>query len=159
MKQLAIIADDLSSATDCGIQIARSGLQTLVVLGDYSPVDEKDAVEVVSLDTDSRSVPPEIAFSRVQEMSQVLASDGYEKFYKSMDSTLRGNLGPEVDAIMDNTNFDFAIIAPAYPHYGRTTIRGQHYLNGTLIDQTEFASDPQCPVKDADLVRRVAGRE
>jgi hypothetical protein len=33
MKKLALITDDLSSATDCGIQVARSGLSTLVLFG------------------------------------------------------------------------------------------------------------------------------
>lgn len=153
MKQLALIADDLSSATDCGIQTARSGLHTLVMLGGFAAVDETRVVDVVSLDTNSRGVSPKTAYKRVKQVAKALFAAGYDRFYKSIDSTLRGNLGAEVDAVMDAVRFDCAVIAPAFPHYGRTTWNGRHYWNGIPITQTEFAHDPQAPVREDDLVQ------
>lgn len=153
MRQLAIIADDLSSATDCGIQMSRSGLHTLVVLGEFIQIDDPESVDVVSLDTNSRGEPPETAYNLVEQVAQALLDYGYDHFYKSIDSTLRGNLGAEVDAVLDTVAFDCAVIAPAFPHYGRTTQDGQHYWNGIPITQTEFARDPQAPVRDNDLVK------
>ena len=57
MKQLAIITDDLSSATDCGIQVARNAVHTLVLLGKYKPTPARESAVVVSIDTESRTIP------------------------------------------------------------------------------------------------------
>ena len=158
MRQLAIIADDLSSATDCGIQMARSGLHTLVVLDDLEAIATNAEIDILSLDTDSRSVSPKDAYKRVKQVTEVLLANGYLKFYKSIDSTLRGNIGAEVDAILDSAQFSGAVLAPAFPHYGRTTRDGKHYWNGIPITQTEFARDPQAPVQDDELVRLVTSQ-
>ncbi len=152
MKQLAIIADDLSSATDCGIQVARSGLQTLVPLGTYRLREESQIAEVLSLDTDSRAMTAVDAYKEVHKAASAVLEAGYPTIYKSFDSTLRGNLGAEVDAVLDTSSFDFAVIAPAYPLYGRTTLGGCHFLRGVPINQTEFAKDPQSPVTKANLI-------
>jgi uncharacterized protein YgbK (DUF1537 family) len=153
MKQLAIITDDLSSATDCGIQVARSGLQTLVLLGKYKPGPAAESAAVISVSTESRTVPAKEAYGVVRKEAEAMLADGFEVVYKSLDSTLRGNLGAEVDAVMDAGDFDFAAVAPAFPHYGRTTVHGKHFLNGTPLTQTEFATDPRDPVIEDDLVK------
>jgi D-threonate/D-erythronate kinase len=150
--QLAIIADDLSSCTDCGIQIARDGLQTYVVLDRQRGAASLAEYDVVAVDTDSRAVSPDAAYLRAAEAAG-FAQQTSKAFFKSLDSTLRGNLGAEVDAVMDVIGFDLAAIAPAFPFYGRTTVGGIHFLHGRRIDETEFASDPQSPVKEADLVQ------
>ena len=155
--QLAIIADDLSSCTDCGIQIARDGLQTYVLLDRRQDVATLSIYDVVAVDTDSRAVPSDVAYRRTAEAARFV-QQGFRAFFKSLDSTLRGNLGTEVDAVMDVIGFDLAAVAPAFPLYGRTTIGGIHFLHGQRIDETEFASDPQSPVKEADLVRLFASQ-
>jgi D-threonate/D-erythronate kinase len=155
--QLAIIADDLSSCTDCGIQIARDGLQTYVLLDRRQDAGTLAAYDVVAVDTDSRAAPSTVAYRRTAEAARFVQQTA-RAFFKSLDSTLRGNLGAEVDAVMDVIRFDLAAVAPAYPFYGRTTIGGIHFLHGQRIDETEFASDPQSPVKEADLVRLFASQ-
>lgn len=152
-KQLAIITDDLTSATDCGIQIARSGLDTLVLLGLYEANINKIKASVISIDTDTRSAPPREAYQIVKKTTLQIRADGYKNIYKSMDSTLRGNLGIEIDAVMEVYDFDFAVVAPAFPHYGRTTVNGKHFLKEVPITQTEFANDPKNPVSEDDLVK------
>ena len=153
MSQLAIIADDLSSATDCGIQVAKSGLQTLVPLEGTPVASAAQEADVVSLDTDSRMIPPAEAYRRVKAAASAVVSAGFRHIYKSMDSTLRGNLGAEVDAVLDVFRAELAVVAPAYPLYGRTTVGGKHFLNGKPITESEFATDPGTPVTEADLVR------
>jgi uncharacterized protein YgbK (DUF1537 family) len=156
MTRLAIIADDLSSATDCGAQVVRSGLSVVVPLGGYSLPKQAPAAQVISVDTDSRSLSAERAYDKVREATQRLVDQGWTHFYKSVDSTLRGNLGAEIEAVMDVVQPDFAIIAPAFPKYGRTTVNGVQYLHGRPLHETEFGTDPTAPVKDADLARRLA---
>jgi uncharacterized protein YgbK (DUF1537 family) len=48
--------------------------------------------------------------------------------YKKMDSTLLGNVGAEIDAILDNSTGGFAVVAPAFPKMGRRLVEGQLML-------------------------------
>jgi uncharacterized protein YgbK (DUF1537 family) len=156
MTRFAIIADDLSSATDCGAQVVRSGLTVVVPLeGHLLPAQER-TVDVISVDTDSRNAPANQAYTRVKAVTQQLAGEGWENFYKSVDSTLRGNLGAEIEAMLDVVNPDCAIIAPAFPKYGRTTRGGVQYLRDRPLHETEFGTDPTAPVRDANVARRLA---
>src|SRR5690349_18068409 len=112
MTRLAIIADDLSSATDCRAQVVRSGLSVVVPLGGYSLPNQARAPQVISVDTDSRSLPAEQAFARVRTAAGQLADEGWTDFYKSVDSTLRGILGAEIEAVMGIVRPDCAVISP-----------------------------------------------
>src|SRR5688572_19704120 len=156
MTPFAIIADDLSSATDCGAQVVRSGLSVVVPLGGYSLPKQARAAQVISVDTDSRSLSAERAYAKVRIAAGQLVAEGWTHFYKSVDSTLRGNLGAEIEAVLDVLKPDCAIIAPAFPKYGRTTVDGIQYFHGRPLHETEFGTDPTAPVKDADIARRLA---
>jgi uncharacterized protein YgbK (DUF1537 family) len=153
MKHIAIIADDLTGASDSGVQFARKGLQTQVIFDIQQVSKQKQAMEAVVVDTDSRSALQEVAYANVKEAALQIQRAGFKQIYKKMDSTLRGNLGVEIDAVMDVIPFDFVVIAPAFPRIGRTTSQGIHYLNGVPVSQTEIANDPKCPVKESDLVK------
>src|SRR5687768_7518187 len=115
MSQFAIIADDLSSATDCGAQVVRSGLSVVVPLGSYSLPEQSRSAQVISVDTDSRSLSADQAYIKVRGATQQLVDEGWTHFYKSVDSTLRGSLGAEIEAVLDVVQPDFTVIAPAFP--------------------------------------------
>lgn len=153
MKQIAIIADDLTGASDSGAQFARKGLQTQVFFDIEQVSKQEQAMEAIVIDTDSRSVARETAYARVKEAALPIHQADFPHIYKKMDSTLRGNLGVEIDAVMDVIPFDFAVVAPAFPKIGRTTSQGVHYLNGVPVSETEIANDPKCPVHESDLVK------
>ena len=146
MTRLAIIADDLSSATDCGAQVVRSGLSVVVPLGGYSPPAQARPTQVISVDTDSRSLSADRAYAKVRTAARQLVAEGWTDFYKSVDSTLRGNLGAEIEAVLEIVKPDCAVIAPAFPKYGRTTVNGVQYLHGRPLHETEFGSDPTAVV-------------
>jgi uncharacterized protein YgbK (DUF1537 family) len=156
MIKLAIIADDLSSATDCGAQMIRSGLSVVVPLNNCFLPEQAEAAEVISINTDSRSLPTDQAYDKVKDATQQLVDQDWMNFYKSVDSTLRGSLGAEIEAVLDVVKPDCAIIAPAFPKYGRTTVDGVQHLYGNPLHETEFGTDPTAPVKDADIIRRLA---
>lgn len=152
LKAIAIIADDLTGASDSGVQFAGKGLETRVLF-ELKPLSLTDKTEAVVIDTDSRGIPAQEAYQRVKEAAARLKEAGFEHFYKKVDSTLRGNLGAEIDAVMDVLAFDFAVVAPAFPKIGRTTLNGCHYLNGVPVDQTEIGRDPKSPVTESDLIK------
>lgn len=153
MRNMAIIADDLTGASDSGVQFARKGFKTQVVFAPDNLLSNSEGTDTVVIDTDSRAIPAPEAYERVKIAARSVKGAGFSNVYKKLDSTLRGNLGAELDAVMDEIPFTFAVVAPAYPTIGRTTRNGFHYLNGVQIDQTEISNDPKAPVRDADIVK------
>ena len=150
MPYLAIIADDLTGANDTGVQFAKSGLKTHVVIAVDGSAPPMDA-DVVVLATDSRSLSPDVAYQRVAKTAGSLRNCQIPIIFKKVDSTLRGNLGAEIDAILDVFTFDCAIVVPAFPRIGRITAGGYHLLNQIPIQSTEIARDPVSPVTESRL--------
>ncbi|MCZ8513953.1 four-carbon acid sugar kinase family protein [Paenibacillus filicis] len=158
MERISIIADDLTGASDSGVQFARNGLKTQVIFDWTSISDEEGEWDVIVIDTDSRSIAGKTAYDRVKSAALALKDKGFSWIYKKMDSTLRGNLGQEIGGVMDAYGFEAAFIAPAFPRIGRTTVGGIHYLNGMPIHETEMARDPKTPVPDSDIARMVTNQ-
>jgi uncharacterized protein YgbK (DUF1537 family) len=44
-----------------------------------------------------------------------------------------------------------ALVVPAYPASGRTTIGGYQLLNGSLLEETEVGRDPTWPISTSYL--------
>jgi D-threonate/D-erythronate kinase len=149
-NSIIIIADDLTGANDTGVQFARYGLQTEVLLEGASLSSLRDA-SVVVIDTNSRAIPSEEAYRKVREVAEQAHRAGFHHYYKKLDSTLRGNIGQELRAILDIGIHDFAFVMPAFPKNGRTTVGGQHLLQGIPLSATEIAKDPKCPVRQTCL--------
>jgi len=99
--------------------------------------------DVLALSTDSRFLQPSVAATRVQaivkalrqrtEMAQMTnAAIGQraarQQWYKKIDSTLRGNIGAELAAMLPlvkpNGETAHAIICPAFPAQHRTFVDG-----------------------------------
>ncbi|MDT8902851.1 four-carbon acid sugar kinase family protein [Anaeroselena agilis] len=148
MAVIAVIADDLTGANDTGVQFAKQGLATVVLL-DARQFSSDAASDVVVVDIGSRAVPPGEAYARAAEAARLVSSGGVGAVYMKVDSTLRGNLGPQIDAIMDACGLKLAVAAPAFPKNGRITVGGLHLLNGVPIEASEIARDPKMPVKES----------
>lgn len=158
MHRIALVADDLTGASDSGVQFTRKGLQ-MVVLFDVGSVSAVGAsADGVAVDTDSRALPPSEAYQRVRAAARNLREAGFYHIYKKVDSTLRGNLGAEIDAAMDELPVEFAVVAPALPRLGRTTVGGRHFLHGRPVSETEIGRDPKTPVRESDIVRLLASQ-
>jgi uncharacterized protein YgbK (DUF1537 family) len=95
-------------------------------------------------------------------VTRALAGDGRDRdhdhgfVYKKVDSTLRGNLVPETDAALDATGAPLALVAPAAPRNGRTTVEGFHLVDGVLVTDTDAGADPDAPVETPHLPTRFA---
>ncbi len=157
MAIAAIVADDFSSATDCGVQFSSHGLETVALMA-LPCASERLAYDVASIDTDSRAATSDVAYEKVRQAAALVKASGYRYIYKSIDSTLRGNLGAEIDAMLDVFLPDFAFVAPAFPYWGRTTKDGYHYLNGVPISESQFSKDPVWPIQEPSLVRLLASQ-
>ena len=139
-----VVADDLTGAMDAGSEFAARGMETVVVLRGAATHGERDIErverDVLVVDTDSRSAEPVAAARRVSETVETWSAD---VVYKKVDSTLRGNLVPEIDAAIDASSVDLALLAPAFPATGRTTIDGTHLVDGVPV--AEALNEGECP--------------
>jgi 4-hydroxythreonine-4-phosphate dehydrogenase len=141
MRKLLILADDLSGAADCANACTSSGLNAVV---SFEDLDDDFQGEVLSIDCDTRHLSPSEAASRIARImqSRLLRQPG-QLVFKKVDSTLRGNVGAELRATLDerraaSANHIVAVMAPAFPAGGRTTVDGYQLLHGVPLDQTEI---------------------
>jgi D-threonate/D-erythronate kinase len=144
----AIIADDLTGAADTGVQFARAGYRTAVAFRD-APVPPAEDLDAVALDTDSRAMPAGFAAKRALEAGRAVRDAHI--VYKKLDSTLRGPIAAELVAALEATGRTRAVVAPAFPSAGRTTVDGVQLVRGVPVHETEAKNDPRTPVHEGHL--------
>lgn len=150
----AILADDLTGAADAGVEFARAGWRTRALGPGWLPAELAGA-EVVVIDTASRGLGPAAAYGAVRQAAAALAAAGAQLLYKKIDSTLRGPLGAELDAVLDALAAAggpaLAVVCPAFPAAGRTLAGGVLYVHGVPVAQTASGRDPITPVSESWL--------
>lgn len=156
MDRYAVIADDLTGAGDTGVQFARAGLETRVVFGEWER-SELSGVRALVVNTDSRALPPDSAYRAVRTASDTLLRLGFRPVYKKVDSTLRGRIGPELDAMLDSTGARLAVLCPAFPANGRIVAGGHLLVNGVPVERTPVGRDPVTPVTESYLPALLSG--
>ncbi len=138
MPSILILADDLSGAADCGVACVQAGLTATVTLG--PPIWGMTA-DAISIDANTRALNADSAAERMQQLVQTYAHDPALLLFKKIDSTLRGNLSSELSAVLRARRITVpgavAIVAPAFPANGRTTVKGTHYVYGKPVHETE----------------------
>jgi len=158
MAKVGVVADDLTGANDTGVQFAKKGLKTIVSTQLEGTPETFGDTEVIVLDTESRADTPSTAYQKVRTATRTLKRAGVRRFYKKIDSTLRGNIGRELDAILDELGIDVAIVVPAFPKTGRITVGGYQLVNQVPLERTEIARDPVSPVTESHAVTLI-GRQ
>jgi uncharacterized protein YgbK (DUF1537 family) len=144
MQVLLILADDLTGALDTGVQFAKRGIAVQVCLGgDVRGLSLGG--EVLVINTGTRHCSPAAARSIVGGIVGRFPAVPY--VYKKTDSTLRGHIGAELEAMVRARNLGVLPFIPAYPSLGRHTRGGRQYLDGVPIDDTAMAHDALNPVR------------
>ncbi|MCF6095736.1 hypothetical protein L1766_01745 [Thermovorax subterraneus] len=128
MAKLCIIADDLTGATDTGVQFSKYGIPTAVVFNCKDLNNLDSTIEVVAVNTETRKMSKKMAYAKIKSTLNILKQMGYPIFYKKIDSTLRGNPDVEIEAMLDEFNSDLAIVVPAFPANGRIVKDGYLYV-------------------------------
>ena len=145
-----VFADDLTGANDTGVQFTRVGLRTRVSFTWDQPQLLANT-EVMVVDTDSRALIAAEAYRTVSAAAKAFAGMCVPILYKKIDSTLRGPIGAELDAVLDVYTLERAIVCPAYPAHGRTLFQGELRVGDIPVAQTNFAHDPVTPVQESHL--------
>ena len=169
MHDLLVIADDFTGALDTGIQFTAMGVKTRVVADSaaaFSAAEcadvcaqngsvrateiERQEKQVLSVNTDSRPLSGQEAYERVYTLAYRARNAGVSHVYKKTDSGMRGNIGPELKAVMDAFDENVLAFIPAMPASGRVTENGIQYINGVPVNESVYGKDPFEPVRFAD---------
>ncbi|MFA1820033.1 four-carbon acid sugar kinase family protein [Virgibacillus oceani] len=156
--KIAIIADDLTGACDTGAQLVNYDIKVSVAIQNQNRFN----ADAIIYNTDSRSMEEKEAYLKVKEVCQEIKNEQFDIIYKKIDSTMRGNIGSELNALYDEFSPDFVFITPAHPNNGRVVRNGVHYLNGIELSETEVSKDPKTPVYEANIskmIHRASGKQ
>lgn len=152
MIKLLVIADDLTGANDTGVQFAKQGIATFVTVDLDVDINALPSdLQVLVVDTESRHLSPDEAARRVIKIAGSAREHGVAYFYKKTDSTLRGNVGAELDAALAASGNRALAFIPAFPKAGRYTRNGLQYIGDKLLHLTQFGSDPLEPIKSSSV--------
>ncbi len=145
---ILVVADDFTGANDAGVSLAEAGHTVDVAF--ETPYRGDASVWVIN--SDSRAMDPKQAAMKMTSLMRHLPlANNPPIMIKKIDSTLRGNIGAEIEALMKACGVTGAVVAPAFPRAGRTTVDGECRVNGVPLTETEFASDPKTPVISARI--------
>ena len=141
------LADDLTGALEIGAKFAAAGIGVLVTT---VPAVEPLA-EVLVVDTETRHREPAEAAAVVRALVLAGRRSGASLVYKKTDSTLRGNIGAELGALMEAWPGAPLLYAAAYPRLGRTVRGGVLRVDGVPVAETAFARDPLNPIHESNI--------
>lgn len=158
MLELVVIADDLTGAADTSVQFCPFLKRVWLFPGEIPPaVRQSSGSTAWGVHTDSRALSPNQAYLRSKKLAATLLKEGPALIYKKVDSCMRGNVGVEVQALLEVLGRPCAFIAPAYPEMGRVTLSGIHMVHGVPVAHSEMGRDPLSPVGSSRLEELIGG--
>lgn len=149
---IAIIADDFSGAAELAGIAAVHGFKAEVQT-EFDPGSDAD---VIAVDMDTRSKTEEEASRITGVLTRRIMQRRPHWIYKKTDSVMRGHVRAEIEAILDATGQSECLFIPANPSKNRIIAGGRYFVNGTPLDQTLFAHDPDFP-RRSSVVRDLLG--
>lgn len=166
MSSIVIIADDLTGANANGSLLVAKGFTAATCLSaeQWDPGLFSD-FDAISFNSDSRLLPPQKAYDAVYEaMRALLGETRPAVISKRIDSTLRGNMGREIDAALKaidecalpGTPPSVAIVVPAFPGSLRFAAGGYLLVNGIPLEESSIAKDPATPIDTSEFVTLIA---
>lgn len=155
---LVVIADDFTGSLDTGVQFSKVGAKVLATTTGQLPGIDTSGVHVLVINTESRHLSARNAGEAVRNAVTAAKRLKVRHFYKKTDSTLRGNIGAELDAFLAATERRAVVFVPAFPQVGRTTVGGHQLVDGIPLQETEFAWDPMDPVHTSHVPSLIASQ-
>ena len=161
MPSIGVVADDLTGATTTGVLLARSGAKTHVFFNVEvaSKAERAEALDAVIISSNSRPLPANEAYEKVKDATITLKNMGVKYFQKRTDTTMRGGIGVEIDAMLDQLDNDtVAVVVPAMPQSRRILVGGYSVIDGVALINTPVARDVRTPVRENYIPRLLSGQ-
>jgi 4-hydroxythreonine-4-phosphate dehydrogenase len=156
--RIGIVADDLTGAADTAVAFLADGVSVLVRWPDRAGGRDWLSIDaqVLAVDTRGRATDLECARGMTCEVVSAFRACGVGTLYKKIDSMLRGHVGGEVRAALDGWHpGSIAVVAPAFPAAGRTTLNGYQCVDGMPLagrePVTATLEQAGIPTRHADL--------
>jgi uncharacterized protein YgbK (DUF1537 family) len=165
MPRITIVADDLTGANDNLSLLAGKGFSAATCLAPEAWDEDGFAnIDAVAITTDSRLLSSAEAGRRVFAGFRILlAHNAPVVLSKRIDSTLRGNVGSEIEAAMAAIDESgrwketaLAIVVPAFPASQRIAVGGYLIVNGVPLVRSPIARDPASRLDTSKFVDIIA---
>lgn len=143
-EKIAIIADDLTGANEIAALMLQERKKHLVLT---DPPDNHTVAELwksydgLVVNLNSRNLSAQRAYDTVKNFLISTKTVRERLIYKKIDSTLRGNIGKEIDAVLDTGCAEIAVLVPALPEMGRLTAGGYHLVEQIPVGRTFYAEN------------------
>ncbi len=155
---LGCVADDFTGASDMASFLAAGGLKTL--LTDGIPDEEhvlEEAPQAIVIALKSRTAETQKAVKNAREgfawLKQHGAKQLYFKYCSTFDSTKEGNIGPVIDAVLEEYRLPYTIVCPALPINGRVVFNGYLFVNHVPLHESPMKAHPLTPMWDSHVGR------
>ncbi|TDL86642.1 four-carbon acid sugar kinase family protein [Vibrio vulnificus] len=144
--KIGVIADDLTGGNGTGVRLTKLGFDVATMVH-YDNLPSSNSINAIIVDTDSRYAREDIAQMRVKKVIENLTKWGVNVICKRIDSTVRGNIGIEIDTLLTELGEKaIAVVGPSFPDSGRITSGGYLLVHGVPVQLTDVAKDPVRPV-------------
>ncbi len=144
--KIGIIADDLTGANATGVRLSKNGFHPATYFH-YNDLIQDDKTDAIIVDTDSRYASKKVLDYRVGGSLNKLKKWDADILCKRIDSTLRGNVGIEIDMILETVGEDsIGVVVPSFPDSGRITVGGYLIVDNLPLHKTDAANDPITPI-------------
>ena len=161
MPLIGAVADDLTGATTTGVLLARSKARTAVFFNEEAAqkADGTEKLNAILISSNSRALPANEAYEKVKSATLALKQMGVRYFTKRIDTTMRGGVGVEIDAMLDQmAEGTVAVVVPAMPQSRRILVGGYSVIDGVALINTPVAQDVRTPVKENYIPRLLKGQ-
>lgn len=157
MADVLIIGDDLTGSNGAATGMARRGLRTVTLrVGEEHQriTERREEYDALVVTTDSRHLPA----AEAARLTAAAVRAGWPTAFVSSrcDSTLRGNVGAQAQAVIDTLRSltDRPVIGlcmPAFPSADRQTVGGLQLMGGRRLELTELAHDVRTPITSSSV--------
>lgn len=144
--KIGVIADDLTGGNGTGVKLNNLGYNVATIIN-YNNLPSDKLINATVINTDSRYSEERVAKNRINTVIKNLNEWNTDILCKRIDSTVRGNIGVEIDEILQSLGDDAVVIlVPTYPESNRQMVGGYLLLNNVPVELSDVSNDPVKPI-------------
>lgn len=147
MPKIIIFADDLTGANDTAAAIHQQGIAAYTFIQAANQLNSANDHPCISVNLNSRAMSAEEAAQTLRQAVNTHLQPDTVLISKRIDSTLRGNLGSECDALLEQlAPGTVAMVVPSFPKAGRVFRGGEVFVHEVRLEHSAAAQDPVWPM-------------
>lgn len=144
--KVGVVADDLTGANATGVRLSNQGFHAATIIYNHI-IPNIHPLDAVCVNTDSRYAPDDVVKERIKQTMQSLREWETDIICKRIDSTIRGNMGLEIDSVLNELDEkSVAIVVASFPDSDRISLGGYLLVNQVPVQNTDVAKDPVMPI-------------